>query len=177
MIILTTPRLVLRGLMLDDTDDLAAMYGDEETMRYMGPGGVRDRAAAARSVAWAQENYDTRGYGVWATQLLDGTFVGRCGLIDWEIEGTPELEIGYMIDRRYWGHGYATEAAQAIRDYAFATLRATRLISLIYPANTASIRVAEKNGMAFERLVKIPIKEINEVVGMWGLRVDQSTNA
>ena len=57
---------------------------------------------------------------------------------------------GWMLGRAYWGRGYATEAATAVRDYGFAEVAFSRLISLIHPANAASIRVAEKLGMAQE---------------------------
>jgi len=64
-----------------------------------------------------------------------------------EVDGVEEVEIGYHIRRDLWGQGLATEAAQACRDYGFSQLGFDKLISLINPANIASRRVAEKNGM------------------------------
>jgi RimJ/RimL family protein N-acetyltransferase len=65
--------------------------------------------------------------------------------------GQPETEIGYRLARPYWGRGYATESARAVRDYALNTLRLPRLIAMIDPQNVASIRVVEKLGMHYEK--------------------------
>ena len=67
-----------------------------------------------------------------------------------DVNGRAEIEIGYRLARAHWGQGYATEAVTAVRDYAFAALEMPRLIALIDPANTTSIRVAEKAGMRYE---------------------------
>ena len=64
-----------------------------------------------------------------------------------------EVELGWTLARDAWGHGYATEAAIAVRDWAFRELRPPRLISMIFPANVRSQRVAEKIGERFEREV------------------------
>jgi RimJ/RimL family protein N-acetyltransferase len=83
--------------------------------------------------------------------------IGYCGLFAFpDINGRPEIEIGYRLERAAWGNGYATEAACAVRDYAFAILQIPRLIALIDPANVASIRVAEKIGMRYEQEVLLP---------------------
>ncbi len=71
-----------------------------------------------------------------------------------EVDAKTELEIGYMFLRKFWGNGFATEAASATRDYAFQRLGSKRVISLIDPANTRSIRVAEKVGMRLEKEVR-----------------------
>ncbi|HRJ45529.1 MAG: GNAT family N-acetyltransferase [Caldilineaceae bacterium] len=80
-----------------------------------------------------------------------GQFIGRCGLLPWQIDGVDEVEVAYTIAKAFWGQGLATEAALAIRDYAFASLGLTRLVCLIDDGNLASARVAEKMGMAFEK--------------------------
>jgi len=80
--------------------------------------------------------------------------IGYCGLFFFpDIEGQAEVEIGYRLARSVWGKGYATEAAKAVRDYAFNVLRLERLIAMIDPSNIASIRVAEKIGMHYEKEV------------------------
>ncbi len=76
------------------------------------------------------------------------------------VDDLPEVEIGYLFLRKYWGQGLATEAAAACRDYGINRLGYTRLISLIDPANIASKRVAEKIGMAFEKETFMFNKEI-----------------
>ena len=82
--------------------------------------------------------------------------IGYCGLFYFpDIDGAPEIEIGYRLVRKMWGSGLATEAAKAIRDHAFADLKLKRLIALIEPDNKRSIRVAEKLGMTHEKDVML----------------------
>ena len=82
--------------------------------------------------------------------------MGYAGLFHFpDIAGRPEIEVGYRLARSHWGQGFATEAVTAIREYAFGVLRMPRLIALIDPQNTASIRVAEKVGMHYEREVML----------------------
>src|SRR4051812_40748374 len=85
-------------------------------------------------------------FGLWAVvEKSTRDVIGYCGLSRFEdVGGQPETEVGYRLIRSAWGHGYATEAATAVRDYAFDTLSLTRLIAIIDPRNVASIRVAEK---------------------------------
>ena len=76
-----------------------------------------------------------------------GLLIGDCGLEQMEVDGVQAAELGYDFRSDYWNQGYATEAAAAVRDYAFQTLELPRLISLIRVGNGASRRVAEKIGM------------------------------
>jgi ribosomal-protein-alanine N-acetyltransferase len=156
---LETERLTLRPLTIDDLDDIARFVADPETMRYIGTGGARTRDQARNSLEWMIETFARQGFGHFAVERKDdGVLVGRSGLnvwdpSDWSItrlddaEGPIEIEIAYLFGRDYWGHGYATEAATAVRDWALVELGYERLIALIYPDNARSIRVAEKLGM------------------------------
>ncbi len=146
-----TERLVLRDLEPDDEDALAGMFADPEVMRFIGRGGVLGRDVARRMIERERENYAARGWGQWAAVERDGgRFIGVCGLILWpDIDGREELEVAYLLARDAWGVGYATEAAKAIRDVGV-TVRPD-LVSLIYPENVASINVARKVGMAYEK--------------------------
>jgi len=95
-----------------------------------------------------------RGYpelGLWATIHKEtGLFIGRCGLLPWEIEGQQEVEIAYLLDKLFWHHGLATEAAQGILEYGFEKLNLPRLICLMAPENNASQRVAQRVGLRLE---------------------------
>jgi RimJ/RimL family protein N-acetyltransferase len=78
--------------------------------------------------------------------------LGYCGLFHFpDIDGQPEIEIGYRLSRSFWRQGYATEAVLAVRDYGFNVLCLPRLVALIDPQNVASIRVAEKVGTKYEK--------------------------
>jgi ribosomal-protein-alanine N-acetyltransferase len=149
--LIETDRLLLRDLEPSDEDALAAIFADEEVMRYIGAGGVLDRDVARRMIEAERANYAERGWGQWATVVrATGAMIGACGLILWpDIEGREELEVAYLLAREAWGKGYGTEAATAIRDHGLAIR--PDLVSLIYPGNTASIHVADKIGMVFER--------------------------
>ena len=152
MKILETRRLVLRHLVLADLDDLYALYRDPEIRKYF-PDGVQTLAETREELEWFLNGHPSHPeLGLWATLLKeDNKFIGRCGLLPWTIEGRAEVEVAYMIAKQSWGKGLGTEAALAIRDYAFDQLHLTRLICLIDAGNLASIRVATKIGMKFEK--------------------------
>ena len=146
MQILETPRLVLREFSADDADALTLILSDAETMRFY-PAPL-DRAGVEEWIARNRRRYADHGHGLWALTLkLSGELIGDCGLTVQHVDGVDEVEIGYHVRRDLWGHGLATEAARACRDYGFARLAVERLISLIRPENEPSRRVAEKNGM------------------------------
>ncbi len=151
--LLETERLLLRRLTLDDTDLLLGIYSDPIAMRYYDS--TRNRAQTRGWIRWNLAMYDERGHGMWAAlSKLDGRFVGQIGLVAQEVEGAAEIEIGYLLLRSCWGHGFATEAALAVRDYGFRELARERLISLIDPRNEPSRRVAERLGMRVEREIE-----------------------
>lgn len=152
MIILETPRLRLRRLEPGDLDDLFALYSDPEVRRYF-PEGTLTREETRKELEWFRNGHPEHPeLGLWATVLReDDRFIGRCGLLPWTLDGRFEVEIAYMLARDYWGRGLATEAARGIRDHAVGVLGRDRLICLIDRDNAASIRVAEKIGMTFER--------------------------
>jgi RimJ/RimL family protein N-acetyltransferase len=142
--VIETERLILRLFRESDTDAYAEMVSDPEVMRFLG-GTPVPRAEAWRNMAMMLGHWHLRGYGMWAVEeKASGEMVGRVGC--WNPEGWPGLEVGWTLRRRFWGRGYATEAARASVDYAFQALDQTRVISLIAPDNVNSIRVAERLG-------------------------------
>lgn len=150
MKILETSRLLLRRFQQSDAAALMLIFGDEEVMRF-GPG-VQTEHWVLDWLRKCHENYDKRGYGPWAAvEKATGETIGYCGLFYFpDINGQPEVEIGYRLARRHWANGYATEAVTAIKDYGLKVIGLPRLIAIIDPSNVASIRVAEKAGMRYE---------------------------
>jgi RimJ/RimL family protein N-acetyltransferase len=147
---LSTQRLTLRGFTAADLDALAPIYADPEVSRYLGDGTPADRAATWRALAGMLGHWQLRGYGMWALiEQATGRLIGRAGL--YNPEGWPGLEAGWLLARDRWGRGFATEAGRAVLTYGFTHLSADHVISLIHPANTASIRVAERLGERLER--------------------------
>ncbi len=152
MIILETQRLILRHQVLEDLDDLWALYCDPEITKYI-PDAPRSRDEAREELEWHMHGHPRNPQlGLWATIYKEtGKFIGRCGLLPWNIDGQDEVEVAYTIARDYWGKGLATEAAQAIVNYGFEKLNLSRLICLPVVENIASQKVAEKIGMKFEK--------------------------
>jgi ribosomal-protein-alanine N-acetyltransferase len=165
---LETDRLVLRAPVPQDADALAPMYADPEVMRYVGDGRTLTRSETERSVRRMIERWEADGFGLFTTVRKDDeAVIGRVGLLVWntdtwepttraEAADVPsEVEVGYTLGRDYWGQGFATEAAGAVRDYALGELGAARLIALIIHGNTASENVARKLGLEYERDIKL----------------------
>jgi RimJ/RimL family protein N-acetyltransferase len=147
---LETPRLILRPLCADDLDDLCLLLGDADALALWGQ--PLDRDGARRWIDRNTTRYEADGFGRCAIVLrATGQLVGDCGLIRTAVEGSPEVELGWIVRRRCWGSGFATEAARAWRDHAFAQLGLDRIVSMISEQNVASRRVAQKLGMTVER--------------------------
>ena len=157
---LDIPNLRLRQFAEADLDDYAALCADAEVMRYLGDRGPLSRDDAWRQLAMLIGHWTLRGYGMWAVEELgSGAFVGRVGLH--YPEGWPEPELGWALARRYWGRGYAFEAATAALRIAFVTLGWPRAVSLIAPSNLRSIRLAERLGERFERNLVVRGHEVS----------------
>jgi RimJ/RimL family protein N-acetyltransferase len=151
VVILQTDRLCLRHVHILDLDPMYRVFGDPEAMRF--GDGVQTKEWVQGWLRTCLEQYYRQwGFGPYAVvERQYRQVIGYCGLFFFpDINGRPEVELGYRLARAAWGNGYATEAAQAVRDYAFGTLGMHRLIAMIDPHNRASIRVAEKIGMAYE---------------------------
>jgi ribosomal-protein-alanine N-acetyltransferase len=152
MKILETKRLLLRHLEPDDLDDLFRLYRDPDIRRYF-PEGTLTYEETKEELEWFFNGHPEHPeLGLWATIHKDSNqFIGRCGLLPWTIDGSYEVEVAYMIAKEYWRQGLGSEAAQAILEYGFDHLQVSRLICMIDKENQASMKVAQKIGMSFER--------------------------
>ncbi len=152
MIVTQTERLLVRRFTPEDAADNYRIYTDPENMRFLGrqPDSVEfERYHIRRHIA---NYYDQHGFGLWALVLKEeGRLTGRCGFIFQPVEGAQEVEVSYLIDRPYWGRGLATEAAREALRLGFGRYGFPRVVALINPENVASVRVARKVGMAYER--------------------------
>jgi [ribosomal protein S5]-alanine N-acetyltransferase len=146
VIILETERLLLRLFEPEDSEALAGVLSDPIAMQWYPRPFSRPEVEQWIVRNWAR--YQDEGHGLWAMVLKrSGAMIGDCGLVTQEVDGERLIEVAYHVRRDHWGRGYATEAARACMKYAFETLKAERVISLIRPENQPSWRVAEKNGM------------------------------
>ena len=143
-----TARLLLRQFEPSDVEAMYQILADPVTMSFW-PAPLSYEAAQAW-VERAIASYREHGFGWLAViERASGTLIGDCGVMRNLIDGTLENDLGYI--QRYWQQGYATEAASAVRDHAFATLKLPRLCANMPVDHTASRRVAERIGMRFER--------------------------
>lgn len=149
MLEITTDRLVLRPLSLDDIEWFAAMRGDEDIMRYIGKVGAVPRAIAEERLDRHLACWAERGLGIFGVRER-----GRASAVGWAglqpMDGTDEIEVGYAFGKDAWGRGYATETARAIVRWGFETLGLERIVAVAYAENTGSRRVMDKLGMRYE---------------------------
>jgi [ribosomal protein S5]-alanine N-acetyltransferase len=152
MVIVETPRLVLRHLEASDLEALFLLYRDPEIRRYF-PDGTRTLAQTEEELNYFHDGHpEFAELGLWATvEKSTGAFLGRCGLLPWKIDAIQEVELAFLIAKERWREGFATEASRAIVEHARNVLRLERLICLILPENEASVGVARKVGMSYER--------------------------
>ena len=144
--ILETKRLSLREMTQDDLPALQGILQDEETMYAYN--GAFDEAETQAWLDRQLSRYAQYGFGLWAVVLKEsGGMIGQCGLTMQPWRGDEVLEVGYLFNRAFWHHGYATEAARGCMEYAFDRLGAREVCSIIRETNLPSRRVAERNGM------------------------------
>lgn len=144
---LRTDRLVLRRWRDSDLEPWAAMNADPEVREHLGDPLTREQSDA--SVARFQAEFEQRGYGWWAVEVrATGAFIGFAGLDPVE-DHMPftGVEIGWRLARPAWGHGYATEAAQAVLAYGFDTLRLPEILAVTTATNHRSQAVMRRIGM------------------------------
>ena len=146
---LETPRLWLRPMKPDDMESLLAIFADPKVMAAFDAPPFDH----VQMLQWVQRNLDhqaSHGYGLFSVILKSNRLlIGDCGLELIEVEGHVVAELGYDFRSDHWYQGYATEAAMAVRDYAFRQLLLPRLTSIIRVGNIPSRRVAEKIGMSY----------------------------
>ena len=149
---LRTTRLKLRAFREGDLDPYAAIVADPDVTRHLGDGRPLDRADAWRQMAIFNGHWMLRGFGIWAVEHREsGELMGRIGCF--HPEGWPAFEIGYVLGKRFWGGGYATEGAAAALAFARTECHPDRIVSLIRPDNAGSIRVAERLGGTLEETI------------------------
>jgi RimJ/RimL family protein N-acetyltransferase len=145
---LTTPRLLLRAYKVDDLPLYAGLNADPHVAEFLGGPILREESDDIAD--WAQALHSAEGIGLLAVERrADKAFLGMCGLhhLDWYPD---DIEIGWRLAHRHWGHGYATEAATAWLAYGFTVLRLPRVISVTDQPNVRSIAVMKRLGMTVD---------------------------
>ena len=152
--ILQTKRLYLREMNQGDFAALCEILQDKTVMYAYEH--AFDDAEVQEWLDKQLQRYKTDGFGLWAVILKKNEkMIGQCGLTMQDCNGKQVVEVGYLFQKAYWHKGYATEAAVACKQYAFDTLNADEVFSIIRENNAASIAVARRNGMTeTDRLTK-----------------------
>ena len=148
---LTTERLLLRHWLPSDQEPLAEMMADPLYNRFM-PGPL-PRSAAVEKFQLIQHKIESTGLGPWVLELPDDAdFIGYLGLSipTRELPCGPCVEIGWHLHPRYWGHGYATEAAQEAMRWGFEEHLLEEIVAFTVPENIASIGIMNKLGMTHD---------------------------
>jgi ribosomal-protein-alanine N-acetyltransferase len=153
---LETERLVTRKLTPDDIPLWAGFFADKEATQFLSTFADKSNLErAAHMIGKQLDRYTGKRFGLQA--LIDkksNVFIGQCGLLAQEVEGKREIEVGYHVFKKYWGQGYAPEAARLFIDYAFTNKLASSVISIIDVNNSKSQKVAAKNGLAIDKKIK-----------------------
>lgn len=167
--IIETNRLILREYTLDDFDNLYEIVSDPETMRhYPKP---FDEERTRDWIEWNLENYKNYGFGLWVVTLKEtGEFIGDCGISIQNIDGELLPEIGYHIHKKYWRRGFGSEAARAVRDWAFENTDYNCIYSYMKYKNVGSYSTAIANGM---RKVKEYQDEKNKISYAYAITRDE----
>jgi RimJ/RimL family protein N-acetyltransferase len=145
---LQTPHLLLRPWAADDAPALFAILQEPNILQYFPPSPPPTLEKTGRYIAHQLAHWQERGYGHWAVVTQDdGRVVGWNGLE--YLPETDETEVAYLLSRRVWGQGFATEAARAAVEFGLRTCALPAIIGLVHPENAGSIRVLEKCGLVF----------------------------
>ena len=155
MKVLETGRLVLRQLSFDDAEFIVTLLNDPSFLQNIGDKGVRTNADACSYLSSGPiASYERFGFGLYLVELKDtGDSIGICGLL--KRDELDDVDIGFAILPKYWSKGYAVEAALAVTAYARKVIELNRIVAITKPDNTGSIRVLEKIGFRFEKMIKL----------------------
>ena len=154
MIILDTPRLILRRWRDDDVAPMAAINADPQVMRWIGDGAIPSAEQTRTGIEACEREWDANGFGLFAVQVrATGELAGFTGLAvpHFLPEVMPAVEIGWRLGRPFWHQGLATEAARAALDFGLIDRDLEQIVSVVQIGNNASGRVADKLGMRPER--------------------------
>ncbi|ODR43424.1 GNAT family N-acetyltransferase [Eisenbergiella tayi] len=145
--LIETERLIIREMVQSDFDALCKILCDEEVM-CTAYGSAFSPEEAQNWLNRQLKRYAEYGFGLWAVVLKEtNEMIGQCGLTLQGWRDKEILEIGYLFQKAYWHKGYAAEAAIACKEYAFNVLNASTVYSIVRDTNTASQKVAVRNGM------------------------------
>lgn len=155
MTVLETDRLVLRKLSVDDAEFILELLNEPSFLHFIGDKGVRTLDdARAYILQGPVDSYQRHGFGLYLTALKEGAVpIGICGLL--QRETLADVDIGFAFLPAFWSMGYALEAAAAVKAYGMDNLGLRRIVAITNPDNVPSIKLLEKIGLKYERMIKM----------------------
>ncbi len=158
-IVTETERLLLRRLTTEDAAFVLELVNEPSWLRFIGDRNVHSLDEAAGYISRGPlESYEKNGFGLYLVVIKEsGEPAGMCGLI--RRDSLPHPDIGFAFSPRYWGRGYAHEAAAAVMEHGRATHRMNPILAIVNPDNERSISLLEKLGMTFESPYRLPGEE------------------
>ena len=161
MLQIETERLTLRQFTPGDAEFIIKLLNEPSFIQNIGDRGVRTLPDAEKYLANGPvSSYAKNGFGLLAVTLTDtGQLIGMCGLI--KRDTLEDVDIGYAFLPEFWSKGYALESVQAVMSHAKEVVGLKRVVAIVDPANARSIRVLEKVGMAFEKMVRLSKDDID----------------
>jgi len=159
--VLETERLLLRYLSSEDAEFILELLNEPSFIRNIGDRGVRTiEDANSYIVNGPVASYAKNGFGLYLVKLKEtNESIGMCGLI--RRDTLEDVDIGYAFLPKFWSKGYAVESAQAVKEYAKNVIGLDRIVAITDPENEGSIRVLEKIGLKFEKMVKLSEDDID----------------
>jgi ribosomal-protein-alanine N-acetyltransferase len=159
--ILETERLLLRQFTTDDAQFIFELLNEPSWIQNIGDRNIRTMDdARAYIVNGPRVSYEKNGFGLWLIVLKEtGESIGMCGLI--RRDNLEDVDIGYALLPKFWSKGYAVEAAHATKEYAKDVVGLKRLIGIVDPLNQGSIRVLEKIGLHYEKMIRLSADDID----------------
>jgi RimJ/RimL family protein N-acetyltransferase len=154
MKVLETERLVLRRMSTEDAEFMLGLLNEPSWLRFIGDRGVRTlEDARAYILKGPVDMYGRLGFGLYVTELKgEGVPIGICGLVKRDF--LADVDIGFALLPGFWGQGYAYEAASAVMEYGKEALGLKRIVAITNPENHSSIRLLEKLGLKFDRMIR-----------------------
>ncbi len=159
MNVLETERLSLRRLCADDAEFILELLNEPSFIKNIGDKAVRTVAAAVQYIQNGPvASYERFGFGLYLVELKgNGAPIGICGLL--KRESLQDADVGFAFLPRYWSKGYAVESASAVLKHGRNALGLGRIVAITAPDNYRSIKVLEKIGLRFERMIRLSAGE------------------
>ena len=160
MTVLETERLILRQMTTDDAPFILGLLNEPSFLQNIGDRKVRTLEDARSYILNGPvKSYEKHGFGLYLVAMKEtNESIGMCGLI--KREGLEDVDIGYALLPKFWSKGYAVEAARATKEYAKDVIGLKRLVAIVDPANEGSIRVLEKIGLRYEKMIRLSADDI-----------------